>query len=343
MRWQLTRPQWTILAVLLVAALVGWSVAYFTRSPMERADAITEPTAFDQPPIFVGMHGVAEAAGLKPFALALNEKKLLVSYLSTDRVDEFSDRLEFRRTLHLRQNEPASITGVAVEGDRIYATDFVSGDLLVAEYKTGKLLQSYGWLPGYQTRMKALGVAYFQNNLYVSDVASGKMLAIGALAQKDVRDEGELIVAFPNGGPSEFELGYPTWSMVTADGRLLVSDAKSGEVKAFTCSGRSAHLFDQAEPARLKTPMGIAMDDLRSPELLAKAKRVFDPSRVHELGRIHVVDAAQARVKVFDALGKYVLTYGEELRQPNGIAIDPKQRLIYISDVQLRAIALYKY
>ncbi|MDH3319657.1 MAG: hypothetical protein OEO84_08195 [Betaproteobacteria bacterium] len=343
MRWPLTRPQWTILYVLLAAALTGLTVAFFARSLMDRAAAVTEPTAFDQPPVFIGLHTMAGAAGLKPFALALNEKRLLVSYLSTDRVDEFSDRLVFKRTLHLLQNEPASITGVAVEGDRIYAADFKSGNLLVADYKTGKLVQSYGWLPGYKTRMKALGVAYHENNLYVSDVASGKMLAIGASAQKDVREEGELIVGFPNGRPEEFELGYPTWSMVTADGRLLVSDAKSGEVKAFTCSGRSAHLFDRAGEATLKTPMGIAMDDLPSPELLARKAAVFDPSRVNDQGRIHVVDATQARVKVFDALGKYVLTYGEELRQPNGIAIDPKRRLIFISDAQLRAIALYKY
>lgn len=343
MHWHLRRSHWAILSVLFAAVLTGWAVAFFSRTVMDRATAMTERTAFDQPPVFIGLQAMPEPGNLKPFALALREEKLLVSYLSSDRIDEFSGKLEFLRTLHLLEKEPASITGLAVEGDRIYATDFKSGDLLFAEYKTGKLLQSYGWQPGHSVRMKALGVAFYKNNLYVSDVASRQMLAIGASTEKDMREEGELIARFPNGRAAEFELGYPTWAMVTPDGRLLVSDAKSGEVKAFTCSGRSAHLFEKGGDATLKTPMGIAMDDLPSPELAAKKAAVFDPSGVNDQGRIHVVDAGLARVKVFDPLGKYVLTYGTELRQPNGIVINQKRKLIFISDAALHAIAVYKY
>lgn len=342
MIWSLKRSRWTILYVLLVAALIGWAVAYFNRSLMDRA-AVTERTVFDQPPVFIGLQAISGDGNLRPFALALNEGKLLVSYLGSDRIDEFSGKLELLRTLHLLPGEQASITGLAAEGDRIYATDFNSGDLLFTEYKTGKLVQSFGWLPAYKTRMKALGVTYYKSNLYVTDVASRKMLVIGALAEKDARDEGELVVGFPNGKASEFELGYPTWSIVTPDGRVLVSDAKNGEIKAFTCNGRSAHLFEKEGEATLKTPMGIAMDSIPSPALQAKIVGGFDPTHVNNLGRIHVVDAELARVKLFDALGKYVLTYGQELRQPNGIAIDQKKRLIFISDTKLHAIAVYKY
>ncbi len=124
-----------------------------------------------------------------------------------------------------------------------------------------------------------------------------------------------------------------------------MSDAKSGEVKAFTCSGRSAHLFEKDGAAALKTPMGIAQDDLPSPALLEEKTKIFTPSknRPNDQGRIHVVDAAPAAVKVFDSQGKYVLSYGTELKQPNGIAIDQKRRLIFISDTALHAIAVYKY
>ena len=343
MNWHLKRSHWAITLVLLAAVLAGLAITWFTRPLMDRAAAMTERTAFNQPPVFIGLQAMPEPGKLKPFALALHERKLLVSYLGSDRIDEFSEKLGYLRTLHLLDKEPASITGLAVEGDRIYAADFKSGDLLFAEYKTGKLLQSYGWQPDQKTRMKALGVAFHKNNLYVSDVASGQMLAIGASTEKDMREEGELIARFPNGRAAEFELGYPTWATVTPDGRLLVSDAKSGEVKAFTCSGRSAHLFEKGGDATLKTPMGIALDDLLSPELVAKKATVFDPSGVNDQGRIHVVDAELARVKVFDPLGKYVLTYGEELRQPNGIVINQKRRLIFISDTALHAIAVYKY
>lgn len=344
MRWHLKRSHWAITLVLLVAAvLTGLAVAWFTRPVMERAAAMTERTSFDQAPVFIGLQAMPEPGTLKPFALALNERKLLVSYLSSDRVDEFSDKLVHLRTLHLLDKEPASLTGLAVEGDRIYAADFKSGDLLFVDYKSGKLLRSYGWQPDQKTRMKALGVAFYKNNLYVSDVASRQMLAIGAQDEKGLLEEGELIARFPNGRAAEFELGYPTWATVTPDGRLLVSDAKSGEVKAFTCSGRSAHLFEKGGEATLKTPMGIAMDDIPSPALQEKKATGFDPSGVNDQGRIHVVDVSLAKVKVFDPLGKYVLSYGTELKQPNGIAIDQKRRLIFISDTALHAIAVYKY
>lgn len=343
MRWQLRSSRWTILYVLLAAVLIGWSVAYFNRSVMDRAASMTERTRFNKPPIFIGLQVIPGGGDLRPFALALNEGKLLVSYLGTDRIDEFSGKLELLRTLHLLPDEKASITGLAAEGDRIYATDFSSGDLLFADYKTGKLIQSYGWQPDNKARMKALGVTFYKNNLYVSDIASRKMFAIGATTEKDAREEAELIASFPNGRAGEFELGYPTWSKVTPDGRLLVSDAKSGEIKAFTCNGRSAHLFEKDGEAALKVPMGIDMDSIPSPALQARKAEVFDPSGVPDQGRIHVVDAELARVKVFDPLGKYVLSYGRELSQPNGIVIDQKKRMIFISDTKLHAIAVYKY
>ncbi|MDH4235311.1 MAG: hypothetical protein OEV15_09300, partial [Gallionella sp.] len=295
MSWTFKRPRWAILYVLLAAALIGWAIAFSMRSVMDRAAAMTERTRFNQPPVFIGLQalpeseklepgkfepgklepgkqesGKLEPGKLKPFALALRKKNLLVSYLSSDRVDEFSERFDHLRTLHLLNKEPASITGLAVEDDRIYAADFKSGDLLFTDYKTGKLLQVYGWQPDHSARMKALGVTFYRNNLYVSDAASRQMLTIGASTEKGAREEGELISRFPNGRAAEFELDYPTWSMVTPDGRLLVSDSKSGEIKAFTCSGRSAHLFEKEGEAALKTPMGIAMDSLPSPALVAK-------------------------------------------------------------------------
>lgn len=338
MRWR-----WPMAYVLLGAAALGVVLALATRSLTERAAATAVQTAFDRPPVFVGLQTLAGDGKLKPFALVLHEGKLLVSYLSSDRIDELSHKLKPLRTLQLLDGAPASITGLAVEGERIYAADFKSGDLLVADYKTGKLLRAFGWLPDGRTRMRALGVTYRADNLYVTDVASGQIRVISTTAVEKVREEGELILSFPDRAAAGMRLAYPTWTAVTPDGRLLISDAKDREIKAFTCSGRFAHLFDKQGVAALETPMGIALDDLPSPELAAATKNVFDPSGVHAQGRIHVVDATQARVKVFDAVGRYVLTYGEELRQPNGIAIDQRRRLIFVSDAKLRAIALYKY
>lgn len=89
--------------------------------------------------------------------------------------------------------------------------------------------------------------------------------------------------------------------------------------------------------------MGIGFDNLPSPELIALKDSVFEPSGVYEQGRIPIVNTKLAKVKVFNALGKYVLTYGNELEQPNGITIDQNRRLIFVADAKRNAVVLYKY
>ncbi len=71
-----------------------------------------------------------------------------MSYLRSDRIDELSDRLELRGSFRVRQGATALITGLAADADRIYAIDFEAGELLVIDYATGNVVQSFGWLPG---------------------------------------------------------------------------------------------------------------------------------------------------------------------------------------------------
>ncbi len=341
------RSRLRIVYVLLAGALLGLILTFLVgpseTNLIDNASRLRH-TEFEEYPFFIGVKKVSETdTSLRPFALALHGGRLLVSYLSSDRVDEFSENLEPVRTFRLFNGERASITGLAVSGDRLYAADFLSGELLFVEYATGKVVQAFGLLADKKTRMKAIGVTHAEGNLYVTDVAANQILVVSASTVPNVRDEGELILSFPSGSASDFHLRFPGFSAVTPDGRLLVGDVGNKEMKAFTCSGRPAHKFENKGEAALTVPMGIAQDDLPSPKLQARADTVFNPSGVFEQGRIHVVDAVQARVKVFDALGSYVLSYGKELRQPNGIAIDRQRRLIFVADAQLSAIALYRY
>lgn len=334
-----------LLFAILGGVVLGLAIVWFyDRAERNLIDVASrmEATSFDRRPLFVGVKQMPDTS-LRPFAVTLHEGRLLVSYLSTDRIDEFSDRLEYRRTFRLLGGEGASITGLAIEGDRMYAVDFRSGELLIADYQSGKLLHSFGYYPGRKNRMKLVSVTLSAGNVYATDVATKQVLVISPSTVPDVRDEWELILHFPRSSAKDFELEYPTCVTATPDGRLLVGDAGNKSVKAFTCNGRPAHHFEKEGEASLTAPMGIAIDNLPSPKLLAIADTVFHPSGVYEQGRIHVVDAVQARVKVFDALGSYVFSYGDELRQPNRIAIDHSRRLIFIADAWLRAIVLYKY
>lgn len=334
-----------VLFAILGGVILGLAIVWFyRRSEPNLIDAASgmEATSFDRRPSFVGLKQMPDTS-LRPFALTLHEGRLLVSYLSTDRIDEFSDKLDYRRTFRLVGGGDASITGLAIEGDRMYAVDFGSGELLIADYESGKLLHSFGYYPGRKNRMKLVSVTLAGGNVYATDVATKQILVISPSTVPGVRDEWELILHFPRSSAKDFQLQYPTCVAATPDGRLVVGDAGNKNVKAFTCNGRPAHDFEKEGEASLTAPMGIAIDNLPSPKLLAMADTVFNPSGVFDQGRIHVVDAVQARVKVFDALGSYVLSYGDELRQPNGIAIDQSRRLIFITDAWLRAIVVYKY
>lgn len=301
-------------------------------------------TSFDQPPVYIGSLDLTrEVKTSRPFALTFHEGNLLVSFVGSDEIAEYAPDLKRFRSIHVRGGQSASLTSLVVESDRLYAADFRSGELLVAEYPGGKLLNAFGLLPDESTPMKLFGLAYASGSLYASNSQSNQMLAISTQAVPGVREEGELLVAFPSAPIKDFQLSFPTFAAVTPDGRLLVSDVGHKEIKAFTCSGRPAHRFDTSGAAAFSVPMGIAMDDLQSPDLSALADSVFDPSGIYHQGRIHVVDAGQSSVKVFNAFGKYMLTYGRELRQPHGIAIDQDRNLVFVADAELQCIAVYKY
>lgn len=277
------------------------------------------------------------------FSITQFEDKFFVSFLKSDCIYELDASFTLVRKINLLSGESASITNVVVTDEKIYAVNFKTGELHVADYQSGRLLKSFGFFPDQKTRMKLFGAAYRNDIIYLTETLTNTVIAISLVDVEGLKQEGELLLQFPGKATEDFKLNFPTFLAITQDGRLLVSDVGNRQVKAFSCSGRPGHFFDQTDSAKFVVPMGIAFDDVPSPELLAIADSIFDPSGVYHQGRIHIVDAELARVKVFNSLGKYVLTYGKELQQPNGIAIDQNSRRIYISDSRLNSIAEYRY
>ncbi len=321
-----------------------WLVGFSTDNGILRQSAELGPTRFDQPPQYVGLLDLRKnKPKARPFALTLHEGNLLVSFLGSDEIVEYSSDFTHTRSFHILDGNDASLTSLIIDGDRLYAANFRSGELLMIAYPSGMLLGSYGLFPDARTRMKLFGLTFAMGNIYASDSQTNQILAISATTVPGIKEEGELLMTFPTRVSADRQLSFPTFAAVTPDGRLLVSDVGHKQVRAFTCSGRPAHNFDTSAAASFSVPMGIAFDDLPSPEFLAMADTILNPSGVFQQGRIHVVDTEQASVKVFNSLGKYVLSYGRELRQPNGIAIDQKRKLIFIADSDRGSILAYTY
>jgi sugar lactone lactonase YvrE len=302
-------------------------------------------TTFAQKPVFVGEQELASSDDTlaQPFGLAIFHENLLVSYVGANRIEEYSPDFSAHREFNPSPEPDASFTGLLVYRDRLYTTNYRTGELYVLNYQDGSFVTAFGTFPDGRTRMKLFGIAQAGDEVYATDSRTNTILAISTTTIPGIKEEGELITTFPSPKQENFQLSFPSFAATTPDGRLLVSDVGNKEVKVFTCSGRPIQRFETSERTRLHAPMGIAMDNVPSPQSIAAADSIFDPSGMLYQGRVHVVDSSPGRVHVYDASGRYVLTYGEELERPNGIAIDTNRRLIFIADAEKRAVLLYKY
>jgi hypothetical protein len=130
---------------------------------------------------------------------------------------------------------------------------------------------------------------------------------------------------------------------VTPDGRLLSGDAGAGAVLAFTCDGQYIYSFDSVATPRPMIPQALALDSKLDPSL--QDTNSFDPSGVRQMGRIHVADANNGGVHMFNPLGRYVATYtgGGKLVKPTGLAVNYPDSLIYVADPAARRIFTFRY
>ncbi|MBI5243768.1 MAG: 6-bladed beta-propeller [Elusimicrobia bacterium] len=115
------------------------------------------------------------------------------------------------------------------------------------------------------------------------------------------------------------EVQYPVCAMTNSRGELIVSEMNSSRVKVFDFKGK--YLKDLS----LK-------DVVASSEPVAPGRFALDAE-----DNLYLLDRANARVHVFDAEGKYKLSFGDkgrkdgELWMPADIAVDPAG-MVYVSD-----------
>ncbi len=118
-----------------------------------------------------------------------------------------------------------------------------------------------------------------------------------------------------------FELIQPYGSAVDSQGRLYVADQKVGAIFIFnTDETRSVDLIKNGVHAHFVRIIGLAMDDD---------------------DRLFVSDPGLRHILVFDKTHKAQDVISDGMSSPGGLAIDTRNRLLYVADVDLDQVLVY--
>ena len=299
-------------------------------------------TGYLEKPVYIGSIALKERGkSLQPYTLCKVGEYFLASYLHESRIDIYDRRLRNIRTIDVSLGTNSSITGIAADDNVIYVADSQRGDIRGYNYQ-GDLVRHYDRLPT-DNRYRPHSLTLNEGILYVIDRYHRQILAVHVDEGTSFVEEGEIILSIPKDPAANPLFFTPNDLMITPDGRILVADQAPGQVMVLTCDGRYAYQLRASEEEQLLNPEGIALDNVPSPHLLAMADSAFIPSGIYQQGRFHVVDSEAGDVKVFDATGEHLFTYGDELEEPTDIILDQTTHAILISDIGLNALMVYKY
>ncbi len=215
------------------------------------------------------------------------------------------------------RGEPLSTLGPAVGDEEMQHPVAVAldgaGALYVADLAAGRLLRfkddvyrgplDKGEVPDLITA--PAGISFEHGLLYVNDLARHQVLAFDT-------GEWKLRQTFGAGKGSDIgSLAYPNFSLVLADGSVLVADSNNNRLQRFDTFGEFAEVW----PGPLLVPRGLAQDSA---------------------GNIHVANALSGRVEVFSGVGRYLGGYAglagatEEFGFPTDIEVQGD--IVYVVD-----------
>jgi hypothetical protein len=279
---------------------------------------------------------------LSPSRIMFYQDSLFVSYDNRPIIDVFNLNFEKCRTIYLSYPEDVFPTSFDISDSNIFVADYNKGAIAIYN-RSGKFQNSFGLHSDGETRLSPFALRYFGGVLYVSDIIKQAVMAISVVNAGVVTEIGEHILDIPSDTLKPVYFGSTIY--ITFDGRLIAGDANTGEIKVYTCIGSYIYPFDSVETAKKIAPQAIDLDYIRDPDLKAKDSSSFDPSGIRNMGRIHVVDANNNQVHMFNPIGKYISSYPEDksLSRPMGIAIDNRNRKIFITDSSSRTIKIFKF
>jgi len=294
-----------------------------------------------QPPTLEAHRVLLDGADtLKPVRIQLFRDTLYVSYNRLSRIDLYSLDLALERTISVAEPHKLQPTSIAVSDSELFVTDHARHAIAVFDH-AGTLRNMFSSLPDGKTPLMPFVVTYYGGVLYSGDAGLHKVLAISMADAPGITERGELILQIPR-DPSD-QIGFPASLYVTPDGRLLIGDAQQGAIRVFTCDGRYVYDLEQVNTLDRMAPAAIGLDNV--PDLAMQDSSSFDPSGVRRMGRIHVVDGNNQQIHMYNSLGRYLISYGDEdgLLKPSGIAVDRTRHRIYVADPIAGAIFMYRY
>jgi DNA-binding beta-propeller fold protein YncE len=118
-----------------------------------------------------------------------------------------------------------------------------------------------------------------------------------------------------------FKLVRPYGVAIDSKGNIYTADTYVGAVFIFNAETKAVDFIRNGRDARFKALIGLAIDD---------ADRLF------------VSDSGLQRVFVFDANHKFLATFGSDrMVRPSGVAVDNKNRFLYVTDVLKDNVFVY--
>ncbi|HLP75539.1 MAG TPA: 6-bladed beta-propeller [Candidatus Paceibacterota bacterium] len=202
--------------------------------------------------------------------------------------------------------------------------------------------------------LKPYGVAIASNQLFICDTTAR---AVGIL---DLGNE--TMRLFTPVGLGKF--GVPINVALDADGSMYVTDTARNQVLAYDTGGQFIGMLDDTNAMRL-TGIAITADRIYASDLNSHCVRVYskttrqllftiprnpqaeeavEPGKLYmpvnlavdSQGRVYVSDLSVCRVKIFDADGKFIRTFGSQgdlpgqFARPKGIAVDRAGRIFVV-------------
>lgn len=247
------------------------------------------------------------------------------------------------------------------EQETVYIADPGAFRITIINPKTGEARNIVK--AGAEEFLAPVGIAAFQEKIYVSDSSLNKVLILSADGEKIGEFQGEfrrstsLALDRNNGiiyvsdtlahsvyrydlngtrvgliggsGSENGQFNFPTHLWIDGAGRLYVTDAMNFRIQIFSPDGSFEGKFGILGDAygHLDKPKGVAADSD---------------------GNIYVVDSIKDMVKIFNRDGKLLLFFGQQGRDagqfwlPSGIFIDTDNR-IYVADTYNGRIQVFSY
>lgn len=282
---------------------------------------------------------MAHGNSMKPVRLQWFEDTLFVSYNGVARIDKYTTDLKLVGSIELIDPEPVRPTSFVLIDSLLVVADHAR-HLVVIYDRNGNFRESFGTTPDGRP-LSPFSLDAYGGVAYIGDLNLGRVLAVSLVDAGEITERGELILTIP--GDSSSTIGFPSAVKVTPDGRLLIGNAQSGRVEVYTCDGRHVYNFDSVATDRTIGPQAFDADNVLDPSLRDTTE--FDPSGIWGLGRVHLVDANNAKIHIFNPLGVYVASYPDDslLIRPSGLAVDRKRQRIFVADPGAGKILVFKY